>query len=141
VVDTISIKRRSDNMRRIKSKGTRPEIVVRRLVRSMGFRFRLHATELPGKPDLVFPKLKKLIEVKGCFWHQHRGCIDSRIPKTRVGYWRPKLRKNVRRDKKNLILRRKLGWRQLVLWECEVMVASPNRLKARLEAFLKRTSV
>jgi DNA mismatch endonuclease (patch repair protein) len=141
VVDTISIKRRSENMRRIKSKGTRPEIVVRRLVRSMGFQFRSHGTELPGKPDLVFPKLKKLIEVKGCFWHQHKGCIDSRIPKSRVEYWRAKLRRNVQRDKKNLILRRKLGWRQLVLWECDVMVANPHKLKARLETFLKQTSV
>lgn len=139
MVDTISIKRRSENMRRIKSKGTKPEIIVRRLVHSMGFRFRLHAAELPGRPDLVFPGLKKLIEVNGCFWHQHRGCIDSRIPKSRVEYWRPKLRKNVRRDKRNLTLRRKLGWRQLVLWECDIMAASPRRLKARLKAFLKPT--
>jgi DNA mismatch endonuclease (patch repair protein) len=139
VVDTISIKRRSENMRRIKSKGTRPEIVVRRLVHAMGFRFRLHAAELPGKPDLVFQKSKKLIEVKGCFWHQHKGCIDSKIPKSRVEYWGPKLRGNVRRDKRNSLLRRKLGWRQLVLWECEVMAASPHRLKARLESFLKPT--
>jgi len=141
VVDTISIKQRSENMRRIKSKGTKPELVVRRLVHSMGFRFRLHAAELPGKPDLVFPGLKKLIEVKGCFWHQHKGCIDSRIPKSRAEYWRPKLRKNVRRDKKNASFLRKLGWRQLMLWECEVMVPNPRGLKAKVERFLGTASV
>ena len=141
MVDTISIKRRSENMRRIKSKGTKPEMVVRRLVRSMGFRFRLHTAGLPGKPDLVFPTLKRLIEVRGCFWHQHKGCRDSRIPKSRVEYWRPKLRRNAQRDNRNLILRRKLGWRQLVLWECDVTDVNTDKLKARIEAFLKRTSV
>ena len=141
VVDTISSKRRSENMRRIKSKGTKPEMVVRRLVHSMGLRFRLHAPELPGKPDIVFPRLRKIIEVKGCFWHRHNGCIDSRIPKSRIEYWRPKLRGNVRRDKRNLLKLQKLGWRVLVLWECEVLRTNPQQLKKELRSFFGRKSV
>lgn len=103
----------------------------------MGFRFRLHVQDLPGKPDLVFPKLKKVIEVKGCFWHQHRGCVDSRIPKSRVGYWRKKLAGNVRRDKRNLDRLKQLGWHPLMLWECEVMISDLRKLKARVKKFLR----
>ncbi len=135
-MDTISRKRRSEIMRRIKSKGTRPEITVRRLVHSMGFRFRLHVPNLPGKPDIVFPRLKKIIEVKGCFWHQHGVCIDSRIPKSRVAYWRPKLIKNVIRDKRNLVRLRRLGWHVLVLWECEVMATDPRSFERKVKQFL-----
>src|SRR5437879_4844316 len=119
-VDTISQKRRSENMRLIRSKDTKPEMIVRRMVHSMGFRFRLHRADLPGKPDMVLPRLKKVIEVRGCFWHQHARCIDSHIPKSRMHYWYPKLRRNVARDQKNLRKLRKAGWRILLLWECEV---------------------
>jgi len=106
-------------MRRIKSKGMKPEMAVRRLAHSMGYRFRLHSPKLPGKPDLVFSRLRKIIEVRGCFWHQHKGCIDSHLPKSRVGYWIPKLRRNTERDKDNSRKLRKLGWEILVIWECE----------------------
>jgi DNA mismatch endonuclease (patch repair protein) len=136
VVDTISPDRRSDNMRRIRSKGTKPEMIVRRLVHSLGYRFRLHKRDLPGRPDIVLRRLKRVIEVKGCFWHQHRGCIDSRIPKSRIEYWSPKLRGNVRRDKKNLTELRKLGWRVLLLWECEVHKTAAVKLGRRIEGFL-----
>src|SRR5258707_13139730 len=88
-------------MRNIRAKNTSPEMTVRRLVHRMGFRYRLHVAHLPGKPDLVFSKLKKIIEVRGCFWHGHQGCIDSHIPKSRVQYWRPKLKKNAERDPAN----------------------------------------
>lgn len=134
MADTISPARRSENMRRIKSKGMRPEIAVRRLVHNMGYRFRLHPSELPGKPDLVFPKRKKVIEVRGCFWHQHRGCIDSHIPKSAIDYWRPKLERNHERDKKNLRKLRSLGWTVRVIWECEV--GDLNRLAAIVKSFL-----
>lgn len=107
-------------MRNIRSKHTSPEIAVRRVVHGMGFRYRLHVPNLPGKPDLVFPRLKKIIEVRGCFWHQHKGCIDSRLPKSRVEYWTPKLAGNQKRDKQNLKLLRQMGWLVLTLWECEV---------------------
>ena len=121
-------------MRRIKSKGMKPELTVRRLVHSKGYRFRLHVSDLPGKPDLVFPKLKKVIDVRGCFWHQHGKCVDSHIPKSRVEYWRPKLQRNRRRDKKNNQQLQAVGWKVLVVWECEV----PNvaRLSRMLSKFL-----
>jgi DNA mismatch endonuclease (patch repair protein) len=137
VADTISIDRRRENMRQIRSKGTKPEMAVRRMVHEMGFRFRLHAPNLPGKPDLVFPCLKKIIEVRGCFWHQHRACIDSHVPKSRVDYWNPKLQKNVARDRQNLKALRKLGWRVLIIWECELNPARYQRMTERVKRFLE----
>lgn len=86
----------------------------------MGYRYRLHVADLPGKPDLVFSRFKKIIEVRGCFWHQHKGCIDSHIPKSRTDYWVPKLRRNIQRDRKNSKNLYALGWDVLVLWECEL---------------------
>jgi DNA mismatch endonuclease (patch repair protein) len=141
MVDTISIKRRSENMRQIRSVGTKPERDVCRIVRAMGYRFRRHASGLPGKPDIVFPHSKKIIEVRGCFWHQHRGCIDSHMPKSKVGYWRPKLRRNVQRDARNLTELKKLGWRVLVVWECQVSSSKAQRLQARFNRFLTTASV
>jgi len=107
-------------MRRIKAKDTTPELVVRRLVHGMGFRYRLHVHALPGRPDLVFPRLKKIIQVHGCFWHQHTGCRQSHIPKSRIEYWRPKLTKTKRRDRKHGEALRQQGWDVLVIWECEL---------------------
>jgi DNA mismatch endonuclease (patch repair protein) len=138
MVDTISVKQRSENMRRIRSKGTKPEMEVRRLVHTLGYRFRLHSPKLPGKPDLVFPGLKKIIEVRGCFWHQHKVCIDAHIPKSKVGYWRPKLQRNVLRDQQNLKKLRELGWKVLVVWECEVNASSIRRINRRLKMFLQQ---
>ena len=122
-------------MRRIRSKGMKPEMAVRRLVHAEGFRFRLHSSKLPGKPDLVFRRLRKIIEVRGCFWHRHEGCIDSHIPKSRRDYWIPKLRRNRRRDRENLKRLRSLGWHVLVVWECEVN--NLERLSARILRFLR----
>ena len=93
---------------------------MRRLVYGMGYRYRLHAPNLPGRPDLVFPGRKKIIEVRGCFWHQHRGCAEAHMPKSRTEYWAPKLDRNKKRDEDNLRQLRKLGWDVLVVWECEV---------------------
>jgi DNA mismatch endonuclease (patch repair protein) len=123
-------------MRQIRSKGMSPELTVRRLVHGMGYRYRLHSTELPGKPDIVLPKLRKIIEVRGCFWHQHRGCIDSHIPKTRTDYWTPKLQRNKQRDALNLRKLRKLGWDVLVIWECRV--GNRERLMKELIRFFAR---
>jgi DNA mismatch endonuclease (patch repair protein) len=133
VTDTISPERRSANMRNIRSKHTSPEMTVRRLVHGMGFRYRVHVPTLPGKPDLVFSRLKKIIEVRGCFWHQHRGCIDSHIPKSRVEYWGPKLARNQERDKEKAKAWRKMGWNLLIIWECE---ASSREAKRRIASFL-----
>ena len=106
-------------MRRIKSKDTVPEMVVRKLIFSMGYRYRLHSSKLRGKPDIVFQSLQKVIFIQGCFWHQHKGCKESHIPKSNIDYWLPKLAKTVKRDLEN---RRKLiedNWNVLVIWECE----------------------
>lgn len=135
MTDKLTPKRRSENMRRIRSTNTSPELIVRRLVHALGFRFRLHVATLPGKPDLVFAGPKKIIEVRGCFWHQHRGCIDSHIPKTRVEYWQPKLAKNKYRDEKNRRKLKRLGWQLLNIWECEVSDI-PN-LSRRVIQFLE----
>jgi len=106
-------------MRQIRSKDMKPELTVRRLTHAMGYRYRLHYSSLPGKPDLVFPARKKIVEVRGCFWHQHKGCIDAHIPKSNVSYWRPKLERNKRRDQRNMQLWCKMGWKALIIWECE----------------------
>jgi len=121
-------------MSRIRSRDTSPEMTVRRLVHGMGFRYRLHVAALPGKPDLVLPRLHRIIDVRGCFWHCHPGCIDSHIPKTRLEYWVPKLERNRQRDKENARKLRKLGWRVLVVWECEGKNAA--KLSKRLARFL-----
>ncbi|MGO9518831.1 MAG: very short patch repair endonuclease [Candidatus Korobacteraceae bacterium] len=136
MVDLLSRARRSQNMRQIRSKDTKPEMAVRRLLHAMGYRFRLHRSTLPGKPDLVFPRRKKIVDVRGCFWHRHVGCVDSHIPKSRAGYWGPKLRRNVQRDKRNLKCLRELGWRVFVIWECEVTQSNIAKLRSRLGHFL-----
>lgn len=119
-MDKISKEVRSRNMAAIKSKDTKPEMTVRKLLFSMGYRFRLHRKDLPGKPDIVLPKYKTVIFVNGCFWHQHKNCKRSNIPKTNKDYWVPKIQKNVERDNNNKKLLRKLGWKVIVIWECEV---------------------
>jgi len=110
-------------------------MVVRRFVHSQGFRYRLHVSGLPGKPDLVFPSRKRIIFVHGCFWHLHEGCREGRIPASRVAYWEPKLLANGERDRRNIGKLRRQGWRVLVVWECEVKNAA--RLERRLLRFLQ----
>lgn len=134
VTDTLTPEQRSANMRQIRAKHTSPELTVRRLVYGLGFRYRLHVPTLPGKPDLVFSRLKKIIEVRGCFWHQHPGCVDSHIPKSRVEYWAPKLVRNQQRDEDHGRTLRRMGWRVLVVWECEAKDAS--HVAARVRRFL-----
>jgi DNA mismatch endonuclease, patch repair protein len=135
VTDKLTPERRSENMSRIRSRDTSPELIVRRLVHAMGYRFRLHVASLPGKPDIVLPRLKSIIEVRGCFWHQHSGCIDSHIPKSRRGYWKPKLDRNCTRDRVNGRELRRLGWRICVIWECEAK--NPAKISRRIARFLE----
>lgn len=111
---------RSANMRAIRSKGMRPELAVRSLAHKLGYRFRLHRKDLPGKPDLVFPSRRKIIFVHGCFWHSHHGCKSAHTPKTNVDYWLPKLQRNQVRDAKNTEALAVTGWKSLVIWECEI---------------------
>lgn len=120
MVDNVDRRRRSEIMAGIKGRDTAPERVVRRIAHAMGLRFRLHRKDLPGRPDLVFPKHRFALFVHGCFWHRHDSCQFSHIPKTRVAYWREKFARTVARDKRNENSLRRLGWRVLVVWECEV---------------------
>ncbi|WP_238375811.1 very short patch repair endonuclease [Ectothiorhodospira magna] len=107
-------------MSRVRSKDTKPEMRVRRLVHGMGYRYRLHRRDLPGCPDLVFPSRWAVIFVHGCFWHRHRGCALARLPKSRVEFWEAKLEGNRLRDENNQRRLRELGWRVLIVWECQV---------------------
>lgn len=106
-------------MAAVRSKDTQPEMIIRRLVYSMGYRYRLHRADLPGKPDIVFGPRKKVVFVHGCFWHQH-GCKGSHLPKSNTDYWEPKLKRNVERDAENFQLLTMKGWSVLVIWECEL---------------------
>lgn len=120
-------------MSRIRGKNSKAEMIVRRMIHGMGFRFRLHAQQLPGKPDLIFPGLKKVVFVHGCFWHRHN-CHLGRIPKSRLDFWLPKLEKNRERDESNRIALSMMGWDQLVVWECELR--DTDALRERLTHFL-----
>lgn len=117
-------------MKAVRQYDTAPEMVVRRLVHSLGFRFRLHRKDLPGSPDLVFPRLRKVIFVHGCFWHRHRGCARTTTPVTRRDFWLEKFAGNIRRDTRCVRRLRKLGWSVAVVWECETL--HPSALKGRL---------
>ncbi|HTA22652.1 MAG TPA: DNA mismatch endonuclease Vsr [Terriglobales bacterium] len=136
-MDTISPERRSENMRRIRGKDTEPELIVRRALFAMGYRYRLHGAKLPGKPDLVFAKQRKVIFVHGCFWHNHTrpGCKIARLPKSNPDYWLDKLNKNVARDVLRRAELKKAGWKTLVIWECQTrsIAAQMRRINRFLE--------
>jgi len=136
MADTIDPARRSENMRRIRSRGMKPEMTVRKLIHGLGYRYRLHAKDLPGKPDIVFRGRKKVIFVHGCFWHQHADskCRIARMPQSRQDYWIPKLERNCARDKQNQGKLRRMGWGVLVIWECQT--DKPEVLTRRIERFL-----
>jgi len=119
-MDTVSVRRRSAIMARVRSQDTKPELRVRRLVHRLGYRYRLHRRDLPGAPDLVFPARRKVIFVHGCFWHQHRCPRGARQPANNSAYWLKKLEANQRRDRANRRRLAALGWGVLVLWECRL---------------------
>ena len=110
---------RSRNMSAIKSKNTKPEIKVRKVLHSMGYRFRLHSKDLPGSPDIVLPKYKTVIFVHGCFWHRHENCKYASTPKTRKEFWNKKFTENKKRDSEIQDKIKNLDWRSVVIWECE----------------------
>ena len=125
---------RSRIMRAVRSKDTKPEIIVRKLSFSLGYRHRLHRKDLPGKPDLVYPSRKKVIFVHGCFWHGHDCKRGARVPKTHKEYWVKKIGGNIARDKKNQMLLKETGWEYLIVWECEIK--DSEILGERLKIFL-----
>ena len=132
-----SPEKRSAIMSLVRSKNTKPELLVRSLLHRMGYRFRLHRKDLPGSPDMVLPKYRTAIFAHGCFGHQHPGCKKATLPKLNAEFWREKFERNVRRDENAQRRLREMGWRVLVLWECEVKRdadALPARLKATLSA-------
>jgi DNA mismatch endonuclease (patch repair protein) len=133
-VDSLSPAERSEIMSRVRSKNSRPEMFVRKLVFALGYRYRLHAKDLPGHPDIVFRRCRKVIFVHGCFWHRHASCPLARLPKSRLDFWVPKLEGNKRRDRRTNRALGKEGWKVLTVWECQVK--NDARLEARLRRFL-----
>lgn len=133
--DVFSVVERSRIMAAVRSKHTTPERLVRSLLHRAGFRFRLHDRRLPGTPDIVFRKYKTVVEVRGCFWHQH-GCRRGVIPATRRAWWTAKLRRNVERDARNVRALRRNGWRVIVVWECQTR--DPEKIAARVTRLLNR---
>lgn len=133
-MDSVTPARRSEIMGRVRSRHTKPEMTIRRIVHAMGYRYRLHAKDLPGTPDLVFRARKKVVFVHGCFWHRHAGCALARLPKSRQEFWLPKLEANRQRDMKSESSLRDAGWDVLTIWECELN--DITRLKTRIRGFL-----
>ncbi|MGI9078980.1 MAG: very short patch repair endonuclease [Gemmatimonadaceae bacterium] len=136
MVDVHKPEQRSRNMAAIKGKNTKPELLVRRLLHSFGYRYTLHSNKLPGKPDLVFPARKKVIFVHGCFWHMHRCCYGRVVPATRTEFWQSKRRGNVARDRCNRRALKKRGYSVRIVWACKTRDAV--KLFESLEAFLER---
>jgi DNA mismatch endonuclease (patch repair protein) len=134
MTDIFSREKRSQIMASVHSRDTTPEKIVRSTAHRLGFRFRLHVRNLPGSPDIVFPRYRKIILINGCFWHNHRGCRKSRLPESNVAFWKKKLSDNAKRDRRNLRSLRRLDWEVLVLWECELN--KPPGLPMRLKEFL-----
>lgn len=131
-MDHLSKEKRSENMAKIKSSNTKPELRVRSLLHNLGFRFRLNRKDLPGKPDLVLPRYKIALFVHGCFWHCHEGCRKSHLPASNIEYWESKLSRNKKRDASNQSRLESLGWKVVVIWECE------TKKKTELQETLKQ---
>lgn len=130
MADVFTVRERSWVMSRVRSKDTTPERAVRSLLHRMGFRFRLHGNDLPGKPDIVLPRHHCVVLVHGCFWHRHQRCSRATIPASNAAYWKMKFRRNVERDRQQKRDLQKCGWRVLVVWECELRC--PDKLVSRM---------
>ena len=137
--DVFTKSKRSEVMSRIRSRDTGPERAVRSMLHRMGYRFRLHRKDLPGKPDIVLPRYRAVVLVHGCFWHRHPGCRFAYVPKSRKAFWREKFADNVRRDKSVRKQLAALGWRVVTVWECELRC--PAEVAARLDGLLKAAKV
>lgn len=133
-MDNLTKEQRKRNMSNIKSKNTLPELAIRKALTKKGVRYRLHVNTLPGKPDVVISKLKKVIFINGCFWHQHNGCKRKVMPKTNKDYWRPKLNKNAKRQEEDIKKLREENWKTYVIWECELK--NENTLNRKIGGIL-----
>ena len=138
MADTVTTEQRRRSMQAIRRKDTGPELFVRRCLHGLGYRYRLHRKDLPGKPDLVFPSRRKVIFVHGCFWHAH-DCRDGRPPNSRLDYWLPKLERNSQRDTEVRIQLKALGWQVLTVWECALK--DIDSLIAKFRSFLDEGSL
>lgn len=134
MVDIFDKKKRSEIMSSVKSKDTQPEIVVRKLLRSMGYGYRLHRKDLPGTPDIVLTKYKKVIFIHGCFWHGHEGCSRAKLPQINKEFWQEKIEKNILRDQNAVQDLRVRGWASLIIWTCEIR--DEEKLKEKIIKFL-----
>jgi DNA mismatch endonuclease, patch repair protein len=135
MTDVYSSEKRSEIMACVRATDSKPELTVRQVAHGLGYRFRLHRTDLPGKPDIVFPRHKRVIFVHGCFWHGHKGCPKARRPSSNLAFWDRKLSRNVERDCENKVALKKAGWKVLVIWGCETQ--DRERLKRRISRFLE----
>jgi len=138
MTDRIEPEKRSANMRAIRAKDTKPELTVRRLIHGLGYRYRLHRQNLPGRPDLIFPARRKVIFVHGCFWHQHEdpACPIAHKPRSNLPYWEPKLQRTKNRDEANTRALKEMGWDVLTVWECSLKPANKEGLKEAIVNFL-----
>jgi len=141
MADMHSKETRSFNMSRIRSKNTKPELHVRGFLFANGFRYRLHEKKLPGKPDLVLPKFKTVIFVHGCFWHGHEGCRFASTPKSNVDYWIPKIEGNTIKDNDAIQLLKKVGWKVIIIWECELKKAQADFTLSNLKNILLKVLI
>ncbi|HKP97579.1 MAG TPA: very short patch repair endonuclease [Fibrobacteria bacterium] len=123
-------------MARVTGKNTKPEILVRKMVHAMGYRFRIHRKDLPGRPDVVIPRLRKVILVHGCFWHGHKGCHRASRPTTNVDFWNRKIDANIQRDRRDKRRLGREGWKALIIWECQTRYPVP--LEKKLRRFLEK---
>jgi DNA mismatch endonuclease (patch repair protein) len=139
MTDKLTPEQRKALMRRVKNKDTAPEMLVRRLLHSMGFRFRLHCKDLPGTPDIVLPRYRTVVFVHGCFWHGHDGCRRGARPASNTDFWNAKIDRNRERDTAATASLTHAGWRTLIIWDCEAK-ANKSALSARLSAFVKGDS-
>jgi DNA mismatch endonuclease (patch repair protein) len=137
-MDPLTPEQRSRQMARVRAVDTGPELIVRKTIFRLGYRYRLHSSKLPGRPDLVFPRLKKVVFVHGCFWHQHSCPNGQRRPKSKKRFWTRKLDDNIRRDRRQKLALRRLGWEVLVIWECETRPRRITRLAGAIQQFLNK---
>ena len=136
MTDVHSPEQRSFNMSRIRNRDTRPEIIVRSIIHRLGYRYRLHKKDLPGKPDIVLVRHRKIIDVHGCFFHMHKCLYGSVVPATNAKFWRTKRMSNVERDRRNLRALKRAGWKVMIVWECETR--KPAALAKRIQKFLAK---
>ena len=137
MADNLTIQERSEIMRRVVNKGTRPELTIRKIVWGLGYRYRLNVNGIPGKPDIAFKSRKKAIFINGCFWHRHSGCALTRTPKSNTEFWTNKFATTVKTDQRNYEDLIRMGWRYLIIWECEIKKSNLEYLTQKIDQFMK----